>query len=156
MGKRVDPQQIAKARAEVERWKSLRDKARREMEDAEVRVQAGEQLLSMLLGQDAAADSAPGKMKRGAVKDHVLRLVTENAGRGLVSSELVELAKAQGIELDRGTVSSLLSKLKAEGVLDYLDGKYRPAKPASPRQPPAPGAGMHLPGGALHAPVHAI
>ena len=155
MGKRVDPQQIEKARAEVERWKSLRDKARREMEDAEVRVQAGEQLLAMLLGQEEGGEAPLGKMKRGDVKGHVLRLVTENASRGLVASELVDLAKAQGIELDRGTVSSLLSKLKSDGVLDYLDGKYRPAKPASPKSPPAAGAG-HLPGGALHAPACAI
>jgi hypothetical protein len=157
MVKRVDPQQIAKAKAEVELWRTLRDKAKREMEDAQVRVEAGERLLAMLTGDEEIGDSSPAfKMRRGMVKDHVIRLVTENAERGLVAAELVDLAHAQGIELERGSVSSLLSKLKSEGVLDYEDGKYRPAKPSPKMHQAGGGFGLPLSGGTVHAPARNI
>lgn len=67
--------------------------------------------------------------RRSPIKDIVLRLLEENAERGLVAVEIVDLARRQGITLDRNSVSSLLSRFKKEGVLDY-DGKvYRPTRP---------------------------
>lgn len=83
---------------------------------------------------DAAEAMAAGRSPRGFVKNAVLKLVTAHAERGLVAAELVELAAAQGIRLDRGSVSSLLSRLKQEGTLDYVDGRYKPAAPPSPHK----------------------
>jgi hypothetical protein len=78
---------------------------------------------------DIVEDVARGRSPRGVVKNAVLKLLTEHAERGLVAAELVELAAAQGIRLDRGSVSSLLSRLKQEGTLDYVGGRYKPAPP---------------------------
>ena len=49
--------------------------------------------------------------------------------------ECVAAAKAKrGIELDRGSVSSLLSRLKKDGVLFYDGSRYRLKEYAGPRQ----------------------
>lgn len=80
----------------------------------------------------------PGRrnpLPRGGVKDVVIRLIAENTERGLVAGELVDLAKAQGVVLDRQSVSSLLSKLKMDGVLDYDGTTYRLAKKTAPIVP---------------------
>ena len=81
------------------------------------------------LPDDVVATSDATRKRRSPIKDIVLRLLQENAERGLVAIDLVELAKAQGITLDRNSVSSILSRFKRDGVLDY-DGKvYRPKRP---------------------------
>lgn len=84
--------------------------------------------------EDTASVLSLVRSPRGFVKDAVLKLVTEHAERGLVAAELVELAAARGIRLDRGSVSSLLSRLKQEGTLDYVDGRYKPAASLSPQK----------------------
>jgi len=78
---------------------------------------------------DGSVAGAPthGKRRR-PIKDMVLRFVTENADRGLVAAEIVEMAASAGVHLDRNSVSSLLSKFKKEGVLDHEGRVYRPAK----------------------------
>lgn len=77
----------------------------------------------------SVTDATAVRRRRSPLKDIVLRLINDNAERGLVAADLVDLAKAQGFDLDRNSVSSLLSRFKRDGVLDY-DGKvYRPARP---------------------------
>jgi len=66
---------------------------------------------------------------RVPVKDIVLRLLAESADRGLVAIDIVDLAKAQGIELDRNSVSSLLSRFKRDNVVEHVGGKYRVPRP---------------------------
>jgi hypothetical protein len=73
--------------------------------------------------------SARAGKRRSPLKDIVLRLISENADRGLVAIDIVDLAKAQGHDIDRNSVSSLLSRFKKDGTLEY-DGKvYRPTRP---------------------------
>ena len=82
-----------------------------------------------VLTEEMIGNSGTKRKRRSPIKDIVLRLLQENAERGLVAIDLVELAKAQGITLDRNSVSSILSRFKRDGVLDY-DGKvYRPKRP---------------------------
>ena len=58
------------------------------------------------------------------VKETVLTLV-QNAGiDGINVNGVLDNAKDIGIHLDRGSVSSLLSRMKRENVLDMVDGKY--------------------------------
>ena len=66
---------------------------------------------------------------RGPLKEIVLRLLSENSERGLVAVDVVDLAKAQGIELDRNSVSSLLSRFKRDKVVEHVGGKYRIPRP---------------------------
>ena len=90
-------------------------------------------------------DEMPEHRVRGAVKDTALRLLQAHAEHGLTAVELVDVAAREGISLDRGSISSLLSKLKAQGtlVLDAPTSKYRPA-PAEPTKPPSVTAGALL------------
>ena len=62
---------------------------------------------------------------RGPLKEIVLRLLSENEERGLVAVDVVDLAKAQGHDLDRNSVSSLLSRFKRDGIVEYDGKKYR-------------------------------
>ena len=66
---------------------------------------------------------------RAPIKEVVLRLLSENAERGLVAIDVVDLAKAQGITLDRNSVSSLLSRFKRDGIVEYIERKYRIPRP---------------------------
>jgi hypothetical protein len=156
MGKRVNAQQIERLEAELRRLHDEGDAMRQEYAIATARLQGRIESIkaALAIARDEPVPGVPdvkSRMPRGAVKAHVIRLVTENAERGLVATDLVDLAKAQGIELDRGSVSSLLSKLKEDGVFDHeKGGGYRPAKPASPKQPPL--GGVHAEG-AVHAPA---
>jgi CRP-like cAMP-binding protein len=58
------------------------------------------------------------------VNETVLRLVTAAGPKGLSAVDLVERAQAEGVTLNRGTVSSLLSRLKREGTLAYNGTEY--------------------------------
>ncbi len=96
-----------------------------------------EAAIAVLTGTTAALSSqstvsaSADRLPRGGVKGTVLRIVEENAQSGVSAGELVDLASAQGIALERGSISSLLSKLKAAGTLDLIGNRYRPAKPHS-------------------------
>jgi hypothetical protein len=61
---------------------------------------------------------------RTPLKETVLRMLSENAERGLVAIDIVDLAKANGQELDRNSVSSLLSRFKKDGVVEHRNGRY--------------------------------
>lgn len=69
------------------------------------------------------------RARRSPIKDTVLRMAQAHAVDGVVAAQLVELARAEGIELDRNSVSSLLSKFKRDGVLEYDGHVYRPSRP---------------------------
>lgn len=62
---------------------------------------------------------------KGSVKTTVLDLLKEAGRRGLNAATAVDLAKSKGIELERGSVSSLLSRLKTDDVVIYDGSVYR-------------------------------
>lgn len=114
---------------------------REKLRDIELQIsalQGEERALKMAISvvSDEPISSHSDTLSRGTVrkrasplKDIVLGLIGENAERGLVAIDIVDLAKARGLELDRNSVSSLLSRFKKEGTLQY-DGKvYRPLPP---------------------------
>jgi hypothetical protein len=65
---------------------------------------------------------------RSPIKDAVLGLINEFKDTGLSVNEVIEIAQGRGQDLDRGSVSSLLSRLKRERVLDLEGSKYRPVQ----------------------------
>ena len=84
------------------------------------------------IDHEAQSSDAPvtqGRRPRGAVKDVVLGLIMEHADQGLRSSDVVEIAKGRGTDLDRNSVASLLSRLSREGTLcfDEDNRRYKPA-----------------------------
>jgi hypothetical protein len=64
------------------------------------------------------------------VKDTVLGLISTAGTIGLSVNQVLDNAKITGIKLDRGTVSSLLSRLKRENILDMKGGQYFVRPPA--------------------------
>ena len=63
--------------------------------------------------------------RRTGVKGFVLDLLRERGADGLNAAVAVEIASRRGVLMDRGSVSSLLSRLKQDEVVTYDDNMYR-------------------------------
>jgi hypothetical protein len=73
------------------------------------------------------------RARRGNLKETVLGLAGEVEDRGLTAEGCVAMAKGKGIDLVQGSVSSLLSRLKNDGVM-FFDGQvYRLKQYAGPK-----------------------
>lgn len=87
-------------------------------------LKAQEQLLIEIMQGDE-----PPEKKRAArsnVKQTVLDLLQQVKANGLNANVAVTMAQDErGIRLERGSVSSLLSRMKNEGLVTYRDGLYR-------------------------------
>lgn len=90
--------------------------------------------IAVLEGTEYRAPEERQRERARNVKDTVIGLLASAGAGGLSVNQVLESAKAKGIELDRGTVSSLLSRLKRENVLDMKEGQYFV-------RPPVQGAG---------------
>lgn len=95
------------------------DRHKREME----KLQAQEDLLLEMM--DESPVPQPARAAKGSVKNTVLDLLEETGQRGVNAATAVELARAKGITLERGSVSSLLSRLKSDGVVIHRGDTYR-------------------------------
>lgn len=62
---------------------------------------------------------------RGAVKTVLLELLQETGANGLNARVAVAMAAARGVEVDRTTLSSLLSRLKADDIVAHDGYRYR-------------------------------
>lgn len=81
------------------------------------------------------AVDARKRIRRGNLTDTVLALADEAGEKGLTSEEFVRLAKiAKGVDLVPASVSSLLSRLKNDGVMFFDGQRYRLKQFAGPRQ----------------------
>ncbi|WP_374425348.1 hypothetical protein [Paracoccus sp. (in: a-proteobacteria)] len=77
---------------------------------------------------------------RSNVKTAVLDLLKQVGTNGLNAQIAHDLAKEDGVDLHVKSVSSLLSRLKHEGVVVYRDSMYRlteyePKTPSAPQMP---------------------
>jgi hypothetical protein len=120
--------------------KVLEDKLREKQQSIQI-LQAEAALLQSMIDEAHGRSSVPAPRTRAGrsnVKDAVLSLLQEVGVDGLNAALAVEKAHAKALTLDRGTVSSLLSRLKNEGVLAYDGRLYRLKEFATP-PPPAPG-----------------
>jgi hypothetical protein len=90
-----------------------------------------------LLDGDASAGLAPStpptppRRARMPIKDLVLGMVSDHAADGMNATQVVETAAQQGVALDRASVSSLLSRLKKDGVLSHDGSVYHPVRSGS-------------------------
>lgn len=112
-----------------------RDKLRADMEAVRARLDEIEGLIRAMSGEPPQEAHAPSrKPRRGDLKDIVLSLYDEAAEAGLSAADCVATAQAKrGVTLQSASVSSLLSRLKAEGVLMYDGERYRLKSYAGPR-----------------------
>jgi hypothetical protein len=94
-----------------------------------------EALRNRLKGYDAAMAAATGtsvppgprRRTRRNVKGTVMDMIVEAGTAGVTAHEIVDKAAAGGRQLDRPSVSSLLSRLKREGVLSFDGERYHQA-----------------------------
>ena len=101
-------------------------------------VRQAEALQNELRGLDRAialceADAGAPKQRPKNVTDTIIKLMDDAGLIGATVDEVVTSAKNSGIHLERGTVASTLSRLKAKGTLEVRDGRYfmriRPSEP---------------------------
>lgn len=89
-------------------------------------LEAKESLLLELVGEKKPARLETRRAPRSNVKRTVIDLLTQVKGNGINATMAVAMADDQfNVKLERGTVSSLLSRMKNEGLVIYHDGLYR-------------------------------
>lgn len=107
------------------------DSIRRDLDRALREVDKIRALEALILDMQREAKGEP-KVKlrapRSNVKQTVLALLEAAGAAGINAAMAVEKTAKEGIAMDRGTVSSLLSRLKNEGVVWYDGSVYRLAK----------------------------
>ena len=112
-----------------------RDKLRFDMQTLQTRIDEVDVILRAL-GDETAPNDIEKRTRRGDLKEVVLSLFEEAAEGGLSAQACVRWAKdRRGLDLHPGSVSSLLSRLKADGVLFYDGDRYRLKRYAGPRNP---------------------
>ena len=92
---------------------------------------AGLERAIALVGGDDELPAATTRSKRTSTKSIVLNLLDEVGTTGLNAAIAVDLANRRGVRIERGSVSSLLSRLKADSVVAFDGEKYRLPKYAS-------------------------
>lgn len=112
-----------------------RDRLRSQIDALQNQLLGIERAIVLLEGGTLpSGGQASNKERARNVKDTVLGLLAEAGDVGLSVTRVLEIAQARGVNVERASVSSLLSRLKREGVLDMNDGKYSVQKPV-PREP---------------------
>jgi hypothetical protein len=121
------------------------DRLLREIDALQNQLIGVRRAIALLRGDDPERVAIGATRKpRSPIKDAVLGLIDEFKETGLSVNEVIEIAQRRGQELDRGSVSSLLSRLKRERVLDLGGSKYRPVQPGRAPAEPADVGGPKL------------
>ena len=111
-----------------------RDRLRLDIAAAKARLEEVEDMIRLMGGEAPPDPPAPSQAvggqprapRRGDLKDVVLALCEEAGEAGLTAAECVALAQEKrGITLQPASVSSLLSRLKADDTLFYDGARYR-------------------------------
>lgn len=125
---------MAAKKADMQRLLEQRDQLLREIEALRNKV-AGLEMAIALLDEEGSNKTPKtdhsGREKR-SVKRVVLDFLEEVGTTGLNAATAVEIANRRGITLDRGTVSSLLSRLKRDEIAVFDGHMYRLKKFAPP------------------------
>lgn len=109
-----------------------RDRIKVQIEALQNQLKGLDIAIGLMNGDETSVSVASTSRPRARnVKETVLTLV-ENAGEeGITVNGVLDAAKNNGTHLERGTVSSLLSRMRRENVLDMADGKYFVPRPKS-------------------------
>lgn len=102
-----------------------RERLAKQIEALTYELRGMDRAIAAMKGEVSAPQEAPERRTRARnVKETVLALVQKAGHEGLNVNELLLSAQREKIHLERGTVSSLLSRFKRENVLDMKDGRY--------------------------------
>ena len=116
------------------RFLEQRDKLLAEIEALRNRVMGLEMAISLL--DEALPVPATGRGKRSGTKSLILDLLRESGASGLNAAVALDTAARRGVTLDRASVSSLLSRLKGDGIISYDGDRYRLADMPKPSEGP--------------------
>jgi DNA-binding transcriptional regulator LsrR (DeoR family) len=101
-----------------------RDRLLRQKEALENQIAGIERAIALVGGGDDGPQASQAR-RRSSTKSIVLDLLDDVGTMGLNAATAVEIADRQGTTLDRASVSSLLSRLKRDGVVAYDGDRYR-------------------------------
>ena len=110
---------------DIEAALSYLHRLKEEHEALSYKIEGIEQLLDLWGVPYDTLNSKRGFTQRKSVMNVVLTLLEEVGADGLNAAIALRMASAKGIELNRGSVSSLLSRLKRDDVVDYDGERYR-------------------------------
>lgn len=112
----------------MQRLIEQRDKLLAEIDALKNKVAGLEMAMSLLGGDDHQTELVPVSRPRQGIKGSILDFLTEAGTSGLNAARAVEIAERRGLHMDRQSVSSLLSRLKRDGVVVYEDEQYKLAQ----------------------------
>ena len=123
---------MSKSQATMKLLIDRRDRLKADMEALRARLDEVEGLIRAMSGAPVPEQAV--RAKRGDLKEIILSLYDEAAEAGLSSQECVAAASTKrGVLLQPASVSSALSRFKADGVLMFDGERYRLKRFAGPR-----------------------
>ena len=107
----------------MKKMEALRDRIKAQIAELQQQLVGVEMAMRTMSGEATAP--ARARAPRSNVKNYILHLLEEAKSSGINAGMAVELAASRGDALERGSVSSLLSRLKTDGVVTYDGSVYR-------------------------------
>lgn len=102
-----------------------RDRLLIEVQALQNKIAGLEMAIALIDGEDAMPAPEATRPRRGGSKAAILSLLEEVGTTGLNAASACEIAGRRGINLDRATASSLLSRLKKDEIVVYDGDKYK-------------------------------
>ncbi|MBD8906550.1 hypothetical protein [Methylorubrum zatmanii] len=127
---------MATGKQQMKDLEALRDRLKAQIAELQQQLSGVEMAIRVVTGEPTP--QARPRAPRSNVKTYILTLLEEAGARGLNAASAVETAQSRGDQLERGSVSSLLSRLKSDGVVTYDGQLYRLSKYASGASGEAP------------------
>jgi len=121
---------MASAKDNMKALLEQRDRLQADLEALRNRIAGLDMAIAILQGATPTAKTETQvSARRSGVKAFVLDLLQDRGAHGLNAAIAVEIASARGVLMDRASVSSLLSRLKQDGIVSYgEDNMYRLAE----------------------------
>jgi hypothetical protein len=115
---------MASARDNMKALLEQRAKLQNELEALKGKIAGLDMAINIVQKAGTKTDLQPVS-RRSGVKGFVLDLLRERGADGLNAAVAVEIAAGRGVLMDRGSVSSLLSRLKSDDVVVYENDIYK-------------------------------
>ena len=121
-----------------------RDRLLAEMEAIRNKIAGLELAITLIEEDDQSPDNPqPTRRRRATTKGAVIDMLRETGADGLNSAIAVQMGERRGLDLDRASVSSLLSRLKRDGIVVHEGDKYQLKEFAATAKPENPFRVIH-------------
>jgi hypothetical protein len=111
-----------KANEMKQRLLEERDRLLRQREALDNQITGIERAIALVGDEESVS---PVRKRRTSTKSVVLDLLEDVGTTGLNASIAVDLADRRGISIERASTSSLLSRLKSDGIVAFDGDRYR-------------------------------